>query len=75
MFVLMAGGGLKVGQVVGASDDKAQGPASGPGISPDDVAATLFTALGIDPTREYKTSTGRPVMIVRNGTPIRELIG
>ena len=75
MFVLLGGGGIQGGQVVGASDEKGMGPAEGPGISPDDVAATFYTALGIDPTKEYQTSTGRPVMIVRNGKPIRELFG
>jgi hypothetical protein len=75
MFVLLAGGGLKCGQVVGASDEKGMAPASGDGISPDDVAATFYTALGIDPHKEYRTGTGRPVMLVRYGKPIRELLG
>jgi hypothetical protein len=73
MFVLMAGGGIKGGQVIGASDDKAMGPASGDGISPDNVAASFYHALGIDHTKEYRTTTGRPVAIVRYGTPIPEL--
>jgi hypothetical protein len=73
MFVLMAGGGMKGGQVLGASDDKAMGPASGDGISPDDVAASFYHALGIDPAKEYRTSTGRPIAIVRYGNPIKEL--
>jgi hypothetical protein len=74
MFTLLAGGGIKNGQVVGASDEKGEGPKD-QGIAPDDVAATFFTALGINPHKEYKTPSGRPVMIVRNGTPIKELIG
>jgi hypothetical protein len=73
MCVLMGGGGIKGGQVIGASDDKAQGPASGDGITPDDVAASFYHALGIDCRKEYKTSTGRPIAIVRNGKPIPEL--
>jgi hypothetical protein len=75
MFVLMGGGGLRGGQVVGASDAQGMGPADGPGITPDEVAATLFSALGIDPAREYQTPTGRPVAIVRYGQPIAPLIG
>jgi hypothetical protein len=39
------------------------------------VAATFYRALGIDSTKEYHTNTGRPVMIVRDGTPINQLIG
>ena len=56
----MGGGGIKGGQVIGASDDKAMGPASGDGITPDDVAASFYHALGIDCRKEYKTTTGRP---------------
>jgi hypothetical protein len=73
MFVLMGGGGMKGGQVIGASDEKAMGPASGDGITPDNVAASYYHALGIDVTKEYRTTTGRPVAIARYGTPIKEL--
>ena len=73
MFVLLGGGGMKGGQVVGASDDKAMGPASGDGISPDDVAATFYHSLGIDFQKEYRTPTGRPVAIVRYGNVLKEL--
>jgi hypothetical protein len=74
MFMLMAGGGVKGGQVLGATDDKGMGPKE-KGYSPDDVAASFYHCLGIDPKKEYQTSTGRPVMIVRDGTVIRELFG
>jgi hypothetical protein len=73
MFVLMGGGGMRGGQVIGASDDKAMGPASGDGISPDDVAASFYHALGIDPAKEYRTQSGRPIAIVRYGNPIKAL--
>lgn len=72
MFMLMAGGAVKGGQVVGASDAKATEPASD-GFSPDDVAASYYYNLGIDHTKEYRTATGRPVMIVRHGEVIRSL--
>ena len=74
MFMLMAGGGVRGGQVIGASDAKGEGP-DGVGRSPDDVAASFYHTLGIDPHKEYHTSTGRPVMIVRDGSIIRELFG
>jgi hypothetical protein len=73
MCCLMGGGGIKGGQVVGASDEKAMGPASGDGITPDDVAASFYHALGINAQKEYKTTTGRPIAIVRYGKPIPEL--
>ena len=74
MFCLLAGGGLKGGQVVGASDAKGEGPKD-KAITPDDVAATFYRALGIDSRKEYSTRTGRPIMIVRNGAPLKELVG
>lgn len=72
MFMLMAGGGVKGGQVLGESDEKGTLP-KGDGFSPDDVAASFYHALGIPHTKEYNTSTGRPVMIVREGNVIPEL--
>lgn len=73
MTMLMAGGGIRGGQVVGESDEKGTQPKDGPGISPDDVAASLFYTLGIDPAKEYHTSAGRPITIVRDGKVIRPL--
>src|SRR4051812_37153915 len=73
MFCLMAGGGIKTGQVVGASDAKGEGPKDR-ALTPDDIAATFYRSLGIDHRKEYKTPSGRPVMITRYGTPIPELI-
>lgn len=72
MFCLLAGGGMKGGQVIGASDTKGEGPKDTP-ITPDDVAATFYQSLGIDCRKEYHTPSGRPVMIVRYGRPISDL--
>jgi hypothetical protein len=73
MSMVMAGGGIKTGLALGATDDKGTEPTRD-AHAPDDVAATFYTALGIDPIKEYHTNTGRPVMIVREGTPIDKLI-
>lgn len=73
MFMLLAGGGIQGGRVLGASDEKGELPADGKGFTPDNVAASFYKTLGIEPTKEYHTNTGRPVMIVREGTPITEL--
>ncbi len=73
MFMLMAGGGMNGGQVIGASDETAWGPPQ-KAITPDDVAASFYHTLGIDHTKEYHTNTGRPVMIVREGGLIEQLI-
>jgi hypothetical protein len=73
MFMLVAGGKFRTGQVLGASDDKAGQPAD-EGFSPSDVAATFYKSLGIDHTKEYHTNTGRPIMIVRDGKVIDRLL-
>jgi uncharacterized protein (DUF1501 family) len=74
MTMLMAGGGIRGGQVIGESDEKGQGPKH-EAIRPDDVAASFYRCLGIDHRKEYLTATGRPVMIVRDGEPIGRLFG
>jgi hypothetical protein len=71
--VLMAGGGVRGGRVLGASDDQGMGPAD-EAITPDQVAASFYHALGIDYQQEYHTNTGRPVMIVREGSVIPQLL-
>jgi hypothetical protein len=70
---VLAGGGLRMGQVVGASDARAAYPKSRP-ITPGDFFATVLHALGIDPRLQFKDPTGRPVYMIEDGTPIEELI-
>jgi len=72
MVVLLGGGGMKGGQVIGASDDRGMAPV-GDLITPEAVAASFYHSLGIDFTKEYRTPTGRPVMIVREGRIIQQL--
>jgi hypothetical protein len=74
MFCLLAGGGIRGGQVVGESDAKGEEPKD-QAITPDDVAATFYRALGINHTKEYHTPSGRPVMIVRHGKVLNQLVG
>ena len=74
MFMLMGGGPIKGGQVVGESDEKAAGPKN-EGINPEDAAATFYRTLGIDHRKEYDTSIGRPISIVRDGNVLSELVG
>lgn len=72
MFMLMAGGGVRGGQVIGKSDATASAPAH-EAYSPDDVAASFYHNLGIDPSIEYQSETGRPITLVRNGKVIEQL--
>jgi hypothetical protein len=73
MSVVMAGGGLKGGQAVGASNARAEEPADRP-IKPEDIAFTMFESLGIDPAKIYHTPTGRPIRVAQDGATIKELI-
>ena len=71
--IALGGGGIRGGQVIGASDARAEKPATTP-HGPEDLAATIYHALGIDPKTEYRTAEGRPMPIVPgNGKVIREL--
>lgn len=72
--VALAGGGVPGGQVVGRSDAVGESRAERP-VTPSDLAATIYTLLGIDPGRELHTADGRPVQIVQEGIPLLELVG
>jgi hypothetical protein len=74
MSALVSGGGLTVGQVVGATDSKGGHPKDRP-LSPQDLLATMYRHLGIDPRHEFKDLGGRPIPILNSGEPIRELVG
>ena len=70
--IVMAGGGLKRGLTIGATDKQAASVIDRP-ITPSDMAATLLTALGIDPDITLHTPLGRPVQLAGGGRPVREL--
>ncbi|MFN4261132.1 MAG: DUF1501 domain-containing protein [Gemmataceae bacterium] len=69
---VLAGGGLRMGQVVGVSDEKGAYPKSRP-LSPADLQATIFDVLGIDRDVQYLHPTGRPISMIEDGKPIEEL--
>jgi hypothetical protein len=70
---LVSGGGLRMGQVVGATNAKAEYPTERP-YSPQDLLATVYRHLGIDPGQTFPDFAGRPISILNDGAPIRELI-
>lgn len=70
--VMLAGGGLRGGQVVGATTSKAEHPTERP-LKPGDVLATIYRVLGIDPSMAFNDFAGRPVPILDEGKPISEL--
>lgn len=67
----LAGGGIRGGTVVGKSDELAGFP-DGEGFYPNDIAATVYHAAGIDPRSELRDFEGRP-LIINDGTPITRL--
>jgi hypothetical protein len=71
--VMMAGGGLKGGSIWGASDRRGAYPAENP-TKLEDVAATMFWALGIDPHSEIRDAVGRPVPLAY-GSPVTQVFG
>ncbi len=72
--VLLGGGGVKGGIVVGKSDARAERPSSSNAYGPEDLFATTYHLLGIDPKSEFHTPDGRPIAVVNNGRKISELI-
>ena len=72
MSVLMAGAGIPGGQIVGATDAKGYYACDNV-YRPEDFAASLYTKMGIDPNQTLYTATGRPVHLVNEGRPIKEL--
>jgi hypothetical protein len=69
----MAGGGLKGGQVIGASDSRAMEVAARP-VRPEDVAATIYRQLGIDYTQSIESPEGVRITLSRGGRHIQELV-
>jgi uncharacterized protein (DUF1501 family) len=72
MFALMAGGDVQGGQTIGETDKHAGEPV-GQGYSPEDLAASFFQNIGIDPQTEFHSNVGRPINLVRDGKPISQL--
>ncbi|MBN9688706.1 MAG: DUF1501 domain-containing protein [Verrucomicrobia bacterium] len=72
-FACLAGGGVRGGQVIGATDAHGEVPIDRP-VSPPDLAFTLLKLLGVDPTRELTTPSGRPVKMLSDGAFIEGLV-
>ena len=68
----MAGGGIKGGQVLGASDKLAAYPAADP-VTPQDLIATLYHCLGVDPAPPIFDRQDRPFRLV-DGEPLFKIL-
>jgi hypothetical protein len=73
MSMAVAGGGLRHGQVIGATE-KDGGTIKERPVTPGDLAATIYHHMGVPLDATYADTSGRPRYIVENGQPIRELI-
>ncbi len=69
----LGGGGIKTGQIVGATNKLGEFVIDSP-VSPQDLAATIYHALGVPLTRWFKTQDGRPIELLPEGRPVRQLI-
>jgi hypothetical protein len=72
--VVLAGGGMRMGQAVGVTDARAEYPRERP-VTPEDVLATVYNHLGIDTDGEFLNEAQRPLKVLNRGEPIRELLG
>jgi uncharacterized protein (DUF1501 family) len=72
-FTLLAGGGLRTGQVVGATDARGENPKGRP-YTPQNVLATLYHVLGIDPGTSLLDHQGRPVPLLDDREKVAELV-
>ena len=70
---LVSGGGLKMRQVVGATNATGEYPTERP-YSPQDLLATIYRHLGIDTEQTFLDHSGRPIRILDSGNPIAELL-
>jgi hypothetical protein len=72
MSALVAGGGLKTGQAVGESTARGERPRDRP-YSVQQVLSTLYRAVGIDPALTFPDGSGRPMYVLNDREPVREL--
>lgn len=73
MSMLVCGGGMRTGQVIGSTNSKGEHPHARP-LTPNDLWATVYRHLGIDPEHAFPDHSGRPMPILPYGEPIAELL-
>jgi hypothetical protein len=73
MSALVAGGGLKMGQAIGSTSARAEYPKDHRYTVPQ-VLSTLYQAIGIDPSRTFPDSSGRPMYVLDEREPVHELL-
>jgi hypothetical protein len=71
--VVLAGGGIKKGMIYGSSDPTGGEPADSP-VTVEELAATVYHQLGIDPDKRLMSPGNRPIDIVRGGKVIQDIL-
>ncbi len=72
---VLAGGGMRTGQIIGRTGDDGMTVKDRP-VSVPDLLATVFTALGVDPMKQNLSNVGRPIRLVDSAAkPIEEIVG
>jgi hypothetical protein len=72
MSMLVSGGGMRTGQVIGATNSKGEEPVSRP-LTPNDLWASVYKHLGVNPEHTFPDHGGRPMTILPFGEPIHEI--
>ena len=72
MSMLVSGGGMRTGQIIGATNSKGEEPVER-AMTPNDLWATVYQHLGVDYTHEFPDHAGRPMPMLPFGEPIPEL--
>lgn len=73
MSVVVAGGGLKMGQAIGSTDARGEYPRDRP-YPLQRVLSTVYRAVGIDPATALLNQNGRPVPLLDDREPVAELV-
>jgi len=73
MSAMVAGGGLKMGQAIGASSARGEYPKDRPYKVPN-VLSTLYKVIGIDPSQTFPNGTGRPMYVLDDRDLVTELV-
>jgi hypothetical protein len=73
MSALVAGGGMKMGQAIGSTTARGDRPKDRPLTVPQ-VLSTLYKAIGIDPAQTFNNGSGRPMHILDDREPVKELL-
>src|SRR5581483_12331225 len=73
MSVLVAGGGLKMGQAIGTTNARAEYPKDRPYRVPN-LLSTLYQAIGIDAGMTFANGSGRPMYVLDDRDPVTELL-